>query len=349
MIGLDLLGLGSRHWPVKDSIHMTPDGFAIGCFLNTFGNAIPNLKKHLDSGKFPAVRIHAHWSNSHAIIPKNDLKKAAVIVNKLARQYPAVKVYLSHSCEYDEPSREKVKERVDIIRQLAPDCIPVNSVMRGATMPDVITEHHGASVKAKRDEIVSTDGINIYDIDAEKWVRENGQAIIAFLWGLRFNLRENTKPGQTVIPPKLRQAAPSKEYLKAVIRLANHPGIAPQLDFPGQVRPIRQPDLFKPFAEDSQGQSDMRENRPVFIVKSPEREIHILTKDAAVIGRLIYGGSFGDNQSRFYAGLPGGIRLYGAGIDEKAKRLSGSEFVWLKSGRIVYGPVNPAFRAGFFR
>ena len=354
MLGQDYLGLAHPSFPVKQATELTPAGTAIGAFDDPFGDVIPALRTMLASGKFPAVRIHAHWDNGHKIVPLKKLKAKLPRYEKLAKDFPTVKVYVSHSCEYKESKVTEVQKRVDLVRKLCPSCIPVNACWTGATIPGVITETHGTKAKAKAGDLVSTDGDNIFDIDAEAWVTKNARAEIIFLWGARYNLREAAKPDQKVPDPKNRNAAPSGRYIQACIRLGSPKGTAPQPTFTGKITPVKDPILWKTFAEDDQEPNpadpdDPRENRPVFICPSKAKSLDVVTFDGKSIGKIMLGGGFPPNLSRYYSGGPGGIGGYGAEIAQKALKSSGSEFVWLKDGKTFFGPVNPAFRQGYFR
>lgn len=64
---------------------------------------------------------------------------------------------------------------------------------------------------------------------------------------------------------------------------------------------------------------------------------------------MVYFAPYPPNLSRYYSGLPGAIGLYGYEIADKALKLSGSAFVWIKQGNNYYGPVHPSFRQGYFQ
>ena len=346
MIGRDALGLAHPLYKAKTLIETTPAGWAIGCFDDPFGPVLKKLRRVLSSRKFPAVRIQAHWSNQHNIVPIAKLKKKLPTYEKLARDFPEVKVYVSHSCEYKENSQAEVRKRVELIRSLAPSCIPVNSCMSGATLDDVITERHGDARIRHPGDIVSTDGTNIYDIDAAAYVKENEKASICFLWGYRDNLREINDPGQPVPTPANRTAAPSKEYHQSIVRLGFPKGVADS-----NYEKVK---IWKTHAEDDQEENpfepdDPRENKPVLIVSAKADRASVITHDGKVIGKLAYGGQFLGGGYRYYSGGGGGANLYGFEFAAKALKVSGSEFVTFKVGNKLYGPVNPAFREGLFR
>jgi len=350
LVGLDHLGLAHKLYKAQAVIKAAAPNSIIGCFDDPFGPVLKKLRKCLDSGKFKAARIQAHWDNDHRIVPLKKLKKKLPAYQKLAMEYPGIDIFVSHSCEYKEGNQAEVKKRVDTIRNIAPNCIPVNSVWQGATLPNVITERHGAGAIGG---MVSYDGTNAYDSNVEAWKQRNAGAYQLF-WGYRFNLREINDPGQPVPSPGQRTAAPSLQYMESVQRLAEYQGIAPTPTFAGQAIPIRDSELYKSHAEDDQESGPMdpddpRENKPCLIIKTQASEVKIVTWDGQPIGSMPYGGTFGANMKRFYAGSPGGVRLYGYQIGQKAKRASGSEFVWFRGGSTFHGPVHPAFRAGYFR
>lgn len=344
MHGLDYLGLAHPLFPLKAVTKLTPAGYAIGTFDDPFGPVLPRLRTMLKTGKFPTVRIHAHWANDHKVVPMKKLTEKLPSYERLAKDFPAVKVYVSHSCEYDEGSAAVIAERVQAIRKLAPSCIPVNSVWRGPTIPGVLTERHGDV--GVRGGFASHDGVNCYDLDVEAWKAKNAQALITFWWGYRFNLREINKPDQPVPPPSKRTAAPSDEYIESILRLCLPFGVPPTSVFP-KAKPFRKPCLWKTHAEDHQGSDDPRENKPVCVLPEKANQAEVLAANGKKVGELRYGGTFHGGGYRYYSG--GALGLYGYEIGKKAQKLSGSEFVWLRVGDKVYGPVNPAFRAGYFR
>lgn len=208
-LGLDHLGLAHPLYPIDAVIKLIPRGWAIGCFDDPFGNAIPNLLRILDANVVSAIRIHAHWSDVHAIVPIDKLTKKLPKYEQLAKQYPNVKIYVSHSCEYNDNRLDEIKKRVALIRKLAPSCIPVNSRMRGPLMDGVSEEHHGNVTGA----IVSMDGTDIRDINVKAFKAKNKGAILEFGWGNPFNLREYGKPAP---PPMKRTKPPTPAYIQSV-------------------------------------------------------------------------------------------------------------------------------------
>lgn len=341
MLGLDFLGLGSRHWDLQASIKAFPQGFALGLFADeTFGpNAIKNTQLFLESGKVAAVRAHLHWSYQHKIIPLEKLKKLAPKWESIARA-ANIPIYISHSCEYSESNKKEVVKRVSLLEKLCPSCFIVESPMHSPVSGKHIIEQHGTKANAKPGDIVSTDGQNLCDINAAAWVKKNAAASIIFGWGQRFNL---SKAGPTIPAPE-RKATPSVEYIKQIVSNLLPKGELPP--FPvSPVRPIKDPLLYKVMAEDT---GDARGNRPLVMLKGSSR-VQICTISGDVIGEFVYFGNYPNGTKRFYSGLPGGMKLYGYQIAEQLKQKSGTEWGFVKQGGVFYGPVHFAFRVGYYQ
>lgn len=343
MYGLDLLGLAHPLFKMKDVIKALPQGWAVGCFDGVFGDVESKLKKLLNSRPdISAVRVQLWWGGAaHRIAPLDLIKRRAPVFERIAKSV-SMPVYLSHSCEYNEQSKIEVKKRVDLIRDLAPSCIPVNSVYKGVTLPGVLTERHGSKAYG---DLVSTDGENIYDMDAERWLNNTHTAQYQFLWGSRFNLREIYKEDQPIPPPSKRTAAPDHNYIRSVAELGKQKPEAPKPAFTSQA--FKAPNIFKTHSEDIVGPG-ARDNKPVVIIDIKAPELQIVTCTGDVIGKFPYYGVIG-SQFRYYSGIPGGPNLYGWQIAEKAQKASGSPYIWLKAKGKTWGPIHPTFRQGVFR
>lgn len=344
--GFDALGLAHDKYPVKNVIQSVPTDWAIGTFDHPFGDVSKKVNKLIDSS-YKLFRIQAWWPKTpaHEIAPLDHTKKQAKKWQKIALANTHCKIYLSHSCEYNESSKQKVIDRVKILQDLAPNCIPVDSRFKGALSGMAIPEHHGA-VNVGPGEIASTDGTNLYDINAQKYQDDNQDALIVFTWGFRENLREIPDPGQKVPPINLRNATPSVAYNKGLVRLLSPKNGASS---------IKAPEFVKPYAEDDQEENPMtpddpRENRPCVALKVNAPHLDIIASNGQKIGILkrfnppLAGGLY-----RYYSGLPGAIGLYGWEIGEKARKVSGSEIVSLKAGNKIYTGINLAFRDGTYR
>lgn len=349
--GLDLLGLAHRLFPFERILREVPKECPIGWFWSTFGDSRDRFNRLIESG-FRVFRIQMYWSDQHRLVEPDVLRAGLEQVKQVLRNRD-VKLYISPSCEHAERNLFAVEQRLELVTRIVPYAIPVNNPWKGhgADVPGQLHEYHGAN--PGQCSLTSTDGTNIYDIDAAQWVRKYGnKEHPCFLWASRFNLREIGDPGQK--PPVInnRKAVPSIGYLRSVLRLRKPMGEAPSPKF--DATPFQSPNIYKTHAEDDQEPSESlpdetRENRPVLIIRPNVSKVDVITFDGKVIGRFPRYGSFPGGFFRYYAGVPGGIGLYGYELGEKAERVSGSEFVWFRAGNKIFGPVHPAFRAGVYR
>ena len=347
MIGFDHLGLAHPLYPVREVIRQTPRGSAIGAFDTVFGDVIPAIEEVVKSGKFPAIRIQLWYAKDHSLISINLLKKRAPIFEKLAKRYPSVKVYLSHSCEYIEKNAAEVQKRVDILKSLAPSCVPVNTIWSGSPTPSTLMETHDMAAKSNGN-IISTDGFSIVQGNVPSYISRQEKALICFLWSDRFNLRTM---GTVDSEPKNRKDVPDVKYIKGVVRMSQPIGAEPVALFKGTIVPITAPMLWKPFSEDK-GTGDVRANKPLFIVKSKATLLSVVNNKGEAVASLKCFGPYGDGKQglmRYYSGTAS--NLFGYQIAERAKKTSLSEYVWIldKTTNTYYGPINPAFRYGSFK
>lgn len=342
MLGLDYLGLGSKYWPLADSIKAFPKGWALGCFDSEFGDVSRALLDFLRRAhEVSAVRVHLFWDAAHKkLCPIEIIQKRAPFYASLAKKYPAIRFYISHTCEHNTTSVTALKNRTDLIKKLAPSCIPVNSRWKGATVKGVLTESHDVTKTAK---IISTDGIPSFDIDVKKYLANNSSAELCFLWAPLFNLREESDG--PLIPPRRRKAKPSLKYMRAIVALSKDAGKPEKPLFKGKIVPIKKPLLYKTFAEDKEG-VDVRANKPIFISTSKAKELVVVDWKGNSVAKFKYYGTY-EKLYRHYSGT--GSNLYGYEIAEKARKQSGNPWCWIKDGGTYYGPFHPAFRKGYFR
>lgn len=345
IFGLDLLGIGSKHWNIAGTVAAFPHGWALGAFDTTFGDARANVKKVLDTGKVSYCRIQMWYDPSHKLAPLDLLKKRLPLWQAIAKQYPHVMFAISHSCEYSEKSKGEIDKRVSLVQKLCPSCLVVETPMHSPVIGGFIVEQHGNKAKAKAGQYASTDGNEIAQMDAEKWMRANAQAAITFLWNGKFNLRESGP----VLPPPQRKASPDANYIRGIVRMASPKGGAPTPTFATTPTPLKNPVLWKVYGEDSPGDSDARDNKPVFMCPEKAPSITIITFDKQTVCKFpIYPDNNPHKMERYYSGGRGGPKLYGYQIAKKALDLSGSEWVYVIAKKKVYGPIHPAFRCGFF-
>ncbi len=340
---VDICGLAHPKYPIDDVPKLVPKQYALGAIDGAFGELIPRLSFLVKRG-FRFFRPHAWWSDAHEIVPLDVLRQRAVEYERFAYNSKC-KVWLSHSCEHWCDDLDHIKKCIQIIAELAPSCIPVNCFDRkGLFYPGVINENHDPFQILRGKYSKTTDGINSHDIDFGLYKRTHTRAELVGVWGERFNGRED--PGGEFVPRPERVAWPSPQYMCSELRLLEPKGKAPP-KVPGMIS-INAPYLYKSHSEDDLGQN-LRDNKPVLIVPGNSGPMEIITCNRKVIGELKWGGPFEDGLQRYYSGVPGAINLYGYEIGQKAKKISGSEFVGFRQDKERFGWVNPAFRAGYFR
>lgn len=361
MIGFDYLGLGHKDWPIKATINNTPEGSAIGFFDDVFGDPISNFKKLVKSGKFKVFRVHMHYGTNHKLIDIEQLKNRAALYERIAAAHPDITIYMSHTCEYNESNIDAIKKRIDAIKKHAPHCVPVNCKWRGASVPGIITEAHvsaNSAGKAVLDvpngaHFISTDGFSATQLDLNWLAQKTRKAQIVFFWASRFNLREVGSKQLPLPAPKGRWAVPSKEYIKAIVRLSKPEEDPPMPTFKGKIVPIESLILWKAFSEDKVDKlkkDDVRANKPLLISPAGKKDLDIVNMHGKRVGKLKYFGQFPVTKrkkyQRHYSGT--GSNLWGYEIADRAKKSSGSECVWVKDGNIFYGVIYPARRNGYY-
>jgi hypothetical protein len=360
LLGIDALGLGDHNWNFKDTLAVWPQGWALGVFDSdwpgSFGDPRARVIQLLQTGKVPALRVQLYWSPQHMLAPEGVIKARAPLWEAIATQFPSVRVYLSPSCEYKSNDVHAVQHLVDLIRQLAPSCVPVLVPMPPSpTIAGVMSEEHGSKASAGHNQLASMDGSDPFDLDIEAWVnrQQSAGAEIAFLWCARCNGSE----AGPLVPIPQRTAFPNHKDILSMVRIGSPKGTPPKPNFPftARVFPFDANRIYKSHGEDGKGDSDLRDNKPCIIVDAKAGSAEVLTKDGQLVGRLGYRDSFLSppghpeiHRFRYYSGAPSGSNLYGYEFGQKALALSGSEFVWIRVGSTTYGPCNPAFRTGSF-
>ena len=137
--------------------------------------------------------------------------------------------------------------------------------------------------------------------------------------------------------------------MRDVIALGEDKGVAPKPEFVGKVIPFKKPLLWKTFAEDKSGIEDKRANKPLFICPDKAKVIKVICKTGKEIATLGYFGTYSEGGHRYYSAYRGGSGHSASQIANLAIKASGSPWVWLTDGKKIWGPIHPAFRAGYFR
>lgn len=322
-LGLDCLGLA--RFP-QSAIDALPTGYALGVFSRTFGDAMPNVKAVVNAGKCKALRVQLMWSDSHSF-SDNDiptLKAEAERWGHFAANHKQIQVYLSPFCEHELPNPDKY---LKIVKQHAPNCLPVNSSSKGHWSQHFINEVHGTGNPPGGDYIFSFDGTDMLDSDVEGYKRRHKNARIWFGWTANFNGVPEAET-KNKLPREQRKDWPTSKLITSMRYVVEHAKEAAKL-------PTNW--LWKSHAEDT-GTGDPRTNKPCLIapVKAPFAE---LVKAGKVVSKAPYYGPFIDGRSRYY------FPEWGFELAQK----QGSPLLDLRINGKIFGQVNPAFRDGEFR
>jgi hypothetical protein len=177
--GRDYLG-GVKFQDVILQTH--PEGWAVGIFSNTFGDAFPFIDKLLATKNIPVIRIYLLWRDDHEYGDRDIpvIKKEARRWQKLAKKYPNVRFEISPFCEHNLTNPDKY---LDIVAKASPSSRPVNTVWKGALSSKYKNEIHGSSsFVPKGDYNFSFDGEEMLDLNIDAVKEKFKSAEIFFLW-----------------------------------------------------------------------------------------------------------------------------------------------------------------------
>lgn len=220
--GIDALGFLHKNYPRSLLIEMLPNNWGVGILIDpkTFGKDTDLVRQlMLARPDIKLLRLHCHWSASHnALCPVKKLKNLLSCCEHLALSFPNTQVWTSHTLEYGFPNntpaekqKKMVAKRLQLINDLAPTCRIVQSIQKGWSSGKYAKEAHGPKSKAP---FVSTDGVDIWDMDYRGWLNRNNQAIACFGWSHSQNGREKGKPPK---PYAKRDNWPDKQEFKRLI------------------------------------------------------------------------------------------------------------------------------------
>lgn len=344
--GLDILGAARQD--TRNIVRHLPPDTSVGVLEGTFGPVIPTLKAYLDTGNVPMFRGHlANYTcirnrNCAAgeikITDYNALGRRAAAFEAVAKQYPAVKCFLSPWLEYDVVDRAIVNRWVQTVKDNAPSCEIVMSPYKGWVPPGMILEKHGNNAKA---DIISNDGESFFDSNTDLYL--NGSKFASFAWWNRCNLR--TSGEKTWTTPMKRVAKIQTDELNQVnYLLKNRATPKPVFRSCPRAKTLTSPSIWKVRSEDY-NTKDVRENKAVLIVKGVFSKGFVLSNPAGkTVGCLKYYGA--------YSGLKGYYRYYIGNCSGQAPyRLmqdAGSEWVCAKNGNTQFA-LSAVRRSGTFR
>jgi hypothetical protein len=325
--GLDLLGAAKYPEIVQREF---PEGWALGVFDNTFGNAYRVVQTLVDTGRCPHVRIQMLWSDTHQF-GDGDIKKLKKIARPyelLARRSPQIRFELSPFCEHNLRNPDKY---LDIVKTEAPSCQPVNVPWKGALSQKYKNEVHKTShMKVPGVPYnFSYDGANCVDANIEKDKAIVSSCDVFFLWHCRFNLKWSMKD---TTPRPQRKAKPDEKLIDSVIYLHRAKG---ETKLPKGW-------LLKSHAE-HHGLRDNKGDKLLIISPHKANSIELKTRNGQTVAQLVYNGSYSGGGYRYYS------KGWGYEAALKAIRIQGDPLTDVYIGRRKFGVVNPGFRDGYYR
>lgn len=327
--GLDLLG-AARFAEV--AVRAFPEGFALGLFSNTFGDSLPVARRLLRAGKCNHVRVQLLWSdNNHTYTDRDvpEMIREAKKWEELARNFAEATIELSPFCEHNLQTPDKY---LDMVKESAPSCVPVNSPWNGAISRKYKNEKHGPSAALKRRYNYSFDGTSAVDADVEMFKARHAGAEVFFLWVPQFNGKRNVSD---TTPRPDRVCWPSKEHIESAAFLATQGGEA-KLPPRG---------TWKSHADD-QVPDHPRELKNLLLVPEQYTRVELVARSGEVVASAPRDPvPFEDGRWRYYFGS------WGYKNALKIKQITGQKIPYARiraDGKFI-GRVNPAFRAGDFR
>jgi len=372
-IGEDYLALNSPTFPVRSASSVLPLGRAVGILDFTFGTSTANLEYILRNNAPSHVRIHflnntcvrnrncgkyeplagytlstlERGIRNHDAKIFNHLTGRLSIYKSIAAINPNTIFLVSPILEHNL-SIAGWRILADFILQQWPGVKLVNSPMRGNAIERYrgsYNEQHGVPV-IRNAQIYSHDGNDATDTNMAEWMKATKGSVLRFSWSRGYNLRTQ---GTTWVDPRARTAAYSREVLEEIVHITDTPPAKPTLSIRGcKEMPFDSTFIWKPLAEDK-GTGDTRANYPVLITKQTGSKAVLVTFNGKFVSQLQYYGKYIDGRSRYYQGMRGGSKENGYQIQKKAMALSGSPYVYYKSGNRCFGPILTGRRQGAYR
>lgn len=378
--GDDHLALQHPKYDVIGAAVAHPPGDAIGFLDYTFGTAVQPVRDYLHFAQVSWVRMHL--MNNTCVRNKNCGKyeplygyTLASLEAAIARKDPKIlgfvrdrtllwKTFFQTDFPYVGVAVSPILEHNlkqstwNILAQVVKDNWPgvaiSNSSMASTTSNDdlIWVEQHGNTGLRANSKIISTDGIEIMDIDSMKYKKDASRAFLRFRWSRRNNCRDQ---GDFDDPRRRTNCLKGKESEQQAA-VYDEPGPIPKRIFAcNNEKDANGNDIFsikniwKPLSEDK-GTGDQRANLPVFIPSGfKHANAELVTYDGRRVGTLGYYGKYSDGRPRLYSGYPGGSKKTGREFQKAAHISSGYPWVWAKQGSVCRGPFLPGRRQGSYR
>lgn len=316
--GLDTLALPKYFRTVAQVL---PKGWWFSTFGEAFGDpfkrAIPAV---LDKGNAAGLKVNLLWSDNHQFgdkdIPK--IKKMSKLCERIAHDYQ-ISVEI---CPFTEHNLKNPDKYLDIVKDIAPSCTPLNTPWQGAFSKRYKNEIHGSHNSPSGEYNFSFDGTACVDSNVEAYKMKHASCDVFWFWDAPFNLKY--EPDDTTPRPD-RTYKPSKALFESIIFLATDKG---QTKLPPNW-------LLKTHAE-TKPQPDPRADHPVIICPVKGNRI-ALKSNGHIVGYLDYYGTYIDGRYRYYCTQQWGYEI--------AQKYGICDVIIAGKS---YGKVNMGFRQGAF-
>lgn len=329
LLPLQNVAMISANWEKNESL---------GVMCGTAGGTIGPVDRIETQNYVPAIRWHVGGFCNHgaSCLPgeckytdNKCLRNKTLAIKKLHEKHPTTKDYCSPRAEYPTKDRKLVQSWFDTIHIAYPDCILVASAMGGYIPPGVLVERHGNT--PGWGNITSNDGSDYFQSNSVKY---NSIAdVMSLSWTPRYNRRlTSMKPGQPVPPPTKRPVTNniSKDYfLQMELMQHTPPPPAPKPAVCKFLRGFLPGETVKIVSEDYGISNGATGAKPLFITRSKNKKMSILSPSGAVIGCFAFDKSHSslyNGMLRLYEGSCSGLTPYG--LYKKA----GGENAFIKDG-----------------
>lgn len=348
-LGADYLG---GHNFRKAMLRAHPQGWAGGIFLDTFGYALTTVEAMCASGKFSEIVVQmARFDNSHkypirTLMPF--IEREARKLEAISQKYPKTVLMLSPFCEHNH-AESAIVPVLNRIKQLAPSCLPVNSIWQGQPARGFITEIHlpnGRNLPRppSGEFTISADGYggdgtgDWCDADIPAILQRYSKARHVRWWNFRMNGKFGHKDTAAV---NARKHWPGEKYLRGHhAQMDNREGT---VTWPTNA-------LMKPFSDDHGQPEPTKDNKLMCILPVRMNKVDVLDSRGTVIDVMnIPRPPLDPNHS----GEPKGYRFYSTKyayeVGNIAQKNTGSRLVQIRAGSKMFPLTDVDLRSGRFR
>lgn len=356
--GPDILGKNSKNWncpAMLDALREIPCQVVLGYFDDpTFGPEQSNcIQEAIDTGKVWAIRPHLAWTD-HKPISIEILKARAQRANEFCiKNKDKIECYISPVCEHGLTQQQSMAQNDALLPIFtAPNFKGLVDSGMKARDPRAIPEVHSNEAKAaivSQDGGTNGDGNGCFDVDVEK-SKSNSTLFTETWWAganCKFSSQKDSKTGKPKDgrAPQQRTDCPTPDQFKHWLWLS-----APLPAFPPGKR-AGNGQIYKPSSDNHGGCKD-KDCKALWITNPfPGRQPDKISYET-ITGQKI--GEFScyrcSDKKEWYQGKR--PRYYSSetaySIFNKAKKLSGKEFVVINEGRarII---IHPLRRDGLLR